>query len=166
MHKYLFIVFLIIFTAQKSISLDTALPETDYILVEKAKRLLSLYHKGLIIKQYKIALGFSPIGHKEKEGDGKTPEGKYFIIVKNNKSTFYLSLKLSYPSEEDIIMAKNKNVSPGSNIMIHGIHNGFGWIGKYHTLIDWTKGCIALTNQEIEEIYSSVKVGTIVEIKP
>ncbi len=144
----------------------TILPEIDYILIEKKQRLMSLYKNKELIKQYSIALGKSPIGHKEQEGDGKTPEGRYRIISKNAKSSYHLSLKISYPAEQDIMIAKSKGKNPGSDIMIHGIRNGLGWIGQDHRLIDWTRGCIAVSNHEIEEIYSAVQIGTIVEIKP
>ena len=142
------------------------LPEIDYILVEKGKRTLSLYHQRQLIKSYNIALGISPLGHKMREGDGKTPEGLYFIALKNPQSSYHLSLKISYPSKQDVDTAKSKGFKPGDNIMIHGIRNGLGWIGNYHSLVDWTRGCIAVSNDAIEEIYSSIKVGTIVEIKP
>lgn len=143
-----------------------SLPEADYILVEKEKRILSLYRQNQLIKQYKIALGFSPIGHKKQEGDGKTPEGKYYIISKNPRSSYHLSLKISYPSDKDMLAAQTDMVNPGGDIMIHAIRKGLGWIGRYHRLIDWTQGCIAVTNSEIEEIYSATKVGIPIEIKP
>lgn len=141
------------------------LADVDYALVEKKNRNLYLYSKGRMLKQYKIALGFSPLGNKEKEGDGKTPEGKYYIISKNPKSTYHLSLRISYPSEDDTLVAMSRGLKPGSDIMIHGIRKGLGWIGGYHRLLDWTRGCIALTNREIEEIYFAVPIGTTIEIK-
>ncbi len=140
--------------------------EVDYILVEKKQRALSVYHNGKKIKQYKVALGFSPVGHKEQEGDGKTPEGKYFISHKNSKSTYHLSLAISYPSKQDRVAAAKKGVSPGGNIMIHGIKKKYSNIGTAHCLWDWTLGCIAVTNEEIEELFKATKVGTPVIIKP
>lgn len=148
---------------QKSIRV---LPEIDYVLVEKRNRILSVYHQGRIIEKYSIALGFSPIGHKEREGDGKTPEGKYYIAHKNPKSNYHLSLKISYPSETDKLFSRRKGYNPGRDIMIHGLRKGFGWIGHYHKLKDWTRGCIAVANDEMEEIYYATKVGTIIEIIP
>jgi murein L,D-transpeptidase YafK len=106
------------------------------------------------------------LGARTKEGDGKTPEGTYKIIAKNPKSSYHLALKISYPTAEEVNEARKLSINPGGDIMIHGIRNGFGFIGKYHSLIDWTKGCIALTNKEIEEIYHSVFLGTKVEILP
>ncbi len=142
------------------------LPSIDYILVQKKNRILKVYSKKKCIKTYKIALGFNPIGHKEQEGDGKTPEGNYFISHKNPQSQFYLSLKISYPSLDDKKNATKKGVSPGGDIMIHGLGKKFGHIGQSHTSNDWTLGCVALTNEEIKEIYNSVKVGTHIEIQP
>jgi murein L,D-transpeptidase YafK len=145
---------------------DTFLQGVDYILIEKEKRLMSLYKTGTLLKQYKIALGFSPEGHKTKQGDGKTPEGIYSIVYKNPKSTYHLSLKISYPSISDVEEAKSKNVNPGGDIMIHGVRKNFAWMGKYHLILDWTRGCIAVSNDEIEEIYKATTEGTKVEIKP
>ena len=103
---------------------------------------------------------------KTREGDSKTPEGIYKIDSRNEKSAYHLALHISYPNEKDKKRAKELGVSPGGNIMIHGIKNGLGWVGRFHTLFDWTKGCIAVTNKEMEEIYRLVPNGTIVEIKP
>jgi murein L,D-transpeptidase YafK len=137
----------------------------DYILVEKNRHILSVYHQGQCVKKYDIALGFSSVGSKEQEGDGKTPEGKYYISRKNPQSVYHLSLAISYPSAIDQMVAMHKGFEPGKDIMIHGLRKGFGWIGYYHRLLDWTRGCIAVTNQEIEEIYQATKVGTVIEIK-
>lgn len=138
----------------------------DYILVEKHKRQMTVFNKGKVLKVYKIALGSSPVGHKMRQGDGKTPEGIYYIAGKNPNSAFHLSLKISYPSKKDIEQAKGKNIDLGGDIMIHGLKNGYEWIGESHTSVDWTLGCIAVTNSEIEEIYSKVNGKVTVEIKP
>lgn len=145
---------------------ESNLPSIDYILIKKKERILEIYSNAKYIKRYNIALGFNPIGHKESEGDGKTPEGKYIISAKNPKSKFYLSLKISYPSQKDLLNATIKDINPGGDIMIHGIGKIFGFLGKMHLKKDWTLGCIALTNEEITEIYNSVEIGTVVEIKP
>lgn len=145
---------------------ENSLPNVDYILVMKEKRTLELYSKKKLVKSYKIALGFNPVGHKEQEGDGKTPEGKYSICWKNFNSQYYRSLKISYPAPKDKKNAAKKGVDPGSDIMIHGLGKKLGYIGKDHTKHDWTLGCIALTNEEILEIYQCVKAGTCIEIKP
>ena len=140
--------------------------QADYILIEKKVRILTLYSKGHKIKSYKISLGGSPEGPKVKEGDNKTPEGVYTIDSKNFNSGYHRSLHISYPNLIDIQRAKSMGVSPGGNIMIHGMKNGLGWIGRFHTFIDWTKGCIAVTNDEIDEIWELVPIGTKVEIRP
>lgn len=138
----------------------------DLIVINKAQRSMTVYHQNNPLKKYKIALGFEPVGPKQQQGDGKTPEGIYTIIDKNPKSMFHLSLKISYPSTEDILNAKKLGVSPGGDIMIHGLSDGFQWLGKMHTQRDWTLGCIALSNDEIEEIYEHVPVGTKIIINP
>lgn len=138
----------------------------DKILVEKALRRLTLFRNGKPLKAYKVALGPNPVGAKVKEGDGRTPEGLYTIIGRNPKSAFHLSLRISYPNSADKARAESLGVSPGGDIMIHGITNGFGWIGSYHRLWDWTRGCIAVTNAEIEEIWRMVPNGAVVEIVP
>jgi len=138
----------------------------DKVLIEKKARRLTLFSKGQAIKTYKVALGRSPNGPKEKEGDNKTPEGAYIIDSRNTKSRFHFSLHISYPGPQDVQRAKQLGVLTGGNIMIHGLINGFGWIGGLHRLVNWTKGCIAVTNSEIDEIGSLVPNGTSVEIRP
>ena len=138
----------------------------DKVLIEKQARRLSLLSKGEVIKSYKIALGGNPLGPKERQGDNKTPEGTYRIDARNGNSGFHLSLHISYPNEDDKKRAKKLGVSPGGNIMIHGIKNGFSQVGASHAETDWTEGCIAVTNQEMEEIYKFVPIGTVVEITP
>src|SRR4030042_4747866 len=138
----------------------------DRILIEKSARRLMLISQGEVLKTYKIALGGNPIGPKERQGDNKTPEGTYLIDARNRDSRFPLSLHVSYPNERDKNRAKELGVSPGGDIMIHGIKNGFSWVGDAHKEVDWTKGCIAVTDEEIEEIEKLVPNGTIVEIRP
>ena len=138
----------------------------DKILIEKQARRLSLLSKGEVIKSYKIALGGNPVGPKERQGDNKTPEGTYLIDARNGNSDFHLSLHISYPNARDKKRAKKLGVSPGGDIMIHGIKNGFSQVGASHADADWTEGCIAVTNQEMEEIYKFVPIGTVVEITP
>lgn len=140
--------------------------KADFILVIKKERKLFLLRQGKVVKEYRIALGRTPIGPKTEEGDGKTPEGRYQIDYRNPKSKFYLSLHISYPTEIEIRQAKMKGVSAGGDIMIHGLPNGIVYIGKSHLLRDWTDGCIAVTNEEIKEISDAVEIGTDIEIKP
>jgi murein L,D-transpeptidase YafK len=136
------------------------------ILIEKRERRLSLISKDKVLKSYKVALGGNPNGPKERIGDGKTPEGTYIIDSRNRDSRYHLSLHISYPNEKDKKRARELGVSPGGNIMIHGLKNGFSWVGDSHTAVDWTEGCIAVTDEEIEEIAQSVPNGAIVEIRP
>jgi len=154
-----------IITLQKEIFAMQKGP-ADKILIEKKERRLTLISKGKVLKTYKIALGGNPDGPKERQGDNKTPEGTYIIDARNRDSRFHLSLHISYPNERDKKRARELGVSPGGDIMIHGIKNGFSWVGDMHSEVDWTKGCIAVTDEEIEEIERLVPNGTIVEIRP
>lgn len=139
--------------------------------VIKSQRVLRVYQRNeqgtlTLAKVYKIALGPNSIGHKQEEGDRRTPEGEYKIIRKHKNSSYHRSLEISYPRIEDRIAAQKKGVLPGGKIMIHGLRNGFGWIGKHHTTKDWTLGCVAVTNEEIEEIFARTDIGTPIVILP
>ncbi|MEW6186902.1 MAG: L,D-transpeptidase family protein [Thermodesulfobacteriota bacterium] len=150
---------------QKEVS-ALRLGPVEKVLIEKKERRLTLSSKGQALKTYKIALGGNPVGAKERHGDHKTPEGTYLIDAKNRDSQYHLSLHISYPNERDKKRAKALGVSPGGDIMIHGLKNGLGWVGDSHTGKDWTRGCIAVTDEEIEEIFRLVPIGTPVEIRP
>jgi murein L,D-transpeptidase YafK len=136
------------------------------ILVEKQERRLTLFREGQAIKPYHVALGTNPMGPKQREGDSRTPEGNYTIDGKNGRSRFHLALHVSYPSAEDRERAARQGLSAGSDIMIHGMQNGLGWLGHWHLVRDWTDGCIAVTNAEIEDIWDLVDVGTAIQIRP
>jgi murein L,D-transpeptidase YafK len=138
----------------------------DKVLIEKKARTLTLVRNSIAIRKYRIALGNAPEGPKTCQGDGRTPEGHYQISGRNKKSHYHLSLRISYPNEADKAAAGKSRCNPGGDIFIHGLPNGYGWIGKAHTLHDWTLGCVAVTDKEIEEIWSLVPNGTAVEIKP
>lgn len=138
--------------------------EIDKIEVFKSERRLVLISKGEEVKSYTISLGKQPIGHKEFEGDMKTPEGLYYIDSKNPNSKYYLNLGVSYPNEKDKAYARKMGKSPGGLIKIHGLRNDLGYIGRLHRFKDWTAGCIAVTNKEMKEIYDNVSVGTTIEI--
>jgi murein L,D-transpeptidase YafK len=148
--------------------LQASLPgiTTDRILIEKRVRRLTLFRQGKPIKTYRVALGRRPVGKKTREGDCRTPEGCYIIDYCNADSRFHRALHISYPNEEDKRRAALHGVSPGSDIMIHGLMNGMGWTGNRHLMHDWTKGCIAVTNKEMDEIWRMASVGTKVEIVP
>jgi murein L,D-transpeptidase YafK len=138
----------------------------DRIVVQKSARRLSIFRDGNQIKTYRIALGRTPIGAKQEEGDMKTPEGIYKIAGRNPQSRFHLALHISYPSNEDDKRAAARGVSAGSDIMIHGIQNGRGWIGAFHRWKDWTAGCVAVTDEEIEELWRVTPDGAKIEIRP
>ena len=140
--------------------------KADRVLVEKEARRLTLFSSGRKLKEYRVALGFSPMGPKEREGDGRTPEGSYTVDFHKPDSAFHRALHISYPSAQDSTRAAEAGVSPGGDIMIHGLPNGRGALGVAHRLRDWTAGCIAVTDPEIEEIYDSVNDGTPIEIRP
>jgi murein L,D-transpeptidase YafK len=137
----------------------------DLIVVEKAARKLSVFRGDRQLKTYRVALGRNPVGPKEKEGDMKTPEGIYQIDRRNAQSSFHLALHISYPSDDDNARAAERGVSAGFDIMIHGIQNGRGWLGAFHRWKDWTAGCIALTDEEIEELWRVTPDGTAIEIR-
>ena len=140
--------------------------KADEIIVLKSKRKLQLFFKGKKVKQYSISLGGNPNGHKQFEGDQKTPEGYYFIDGKNPNSKYYKNLGISYPNAEDKSFARSKGKNPGGAIKIHGLPNDKPWLGKLHLLKDWTHGCIAVTNKQMDEIYRSIDIGTKITILP
>jgi murein L,D-transpeptidase YafK len=138
----------------------------DLVVVRKADRRLDLLSSGSIIKTYQIALGGEPVGPKEQEGDEKTPEGVYTIDYRKEDSSFHRALHISYPSAAEQQQAEAYGVDPGGLIMIHGLPNGLGFVGRLHRMLDWTDGCIAVTNSEIEEIWQIVPDGTSIQIEP
>jgi len=143
------------------------LPMTvNKVLVEKGARQLTLLSHGRVVRRYSIALGWNPEGPKICQGDGKTPEGTYVIEGRNANSRFHRALRISYPNDDDIKRAEQRDVSPGGDIMIHGLRDDLAFVGDVHRLVQWTDGCIAVTNREIEEIWRLVPDGTVVEIKP
>ena len=140
----------------------------EKLVVDKSEREFMVYSNGSIVKTFSISLGDSPIGHKEKEGDEKTPEGIYFINAKAGKgvSGFHKNLGISYPSQKDKLNARQKGFSPGGDIKIHGLKNGLGFIGRLQSWRDWTNGCMAVTNDEMDDLFKHVKIGTPITIVP
>jgi len=138
----------------------------DRIVVEKSTRKLVLIENDAVIRSYTVALGANPVGHKQQEGDERTPEGRYVIDYRNLGSSFYRSLHISYPNKSDRQRAAELGVDPGGDIMIHGLPTDWGWLGSVHYALDWTNGCIAVTNWEMDEIWSLVEDGTPIEIMP
>jgi len=143
-----------------------AVVHADKIVILKSARTMTLLSGGRALKTYKVALGSTPIGPKRVEGDHKTPEGDYRIDEKNSHSQFHLSLHISYPSAADQQRARSLGSRPGGAIMIHGLARPFAYLGPLHRQTDWTDGCVAVTNAEVEEIWKLVPVGTRVEIRP
>ncbi len=138
----------------------------DKVIVLKSARKMQLLAANKVVRDYSIALGDNPKGHKQEEGDERTPEGLYTIDYRNPQSRYHLSLHINYPNAQDKQSAAERGVSPGGNIFIHGMPNHLGWLGALANNIDWTDGCIAVSNADIEEIWALVKNGTPIEIKP
>jgi len=140
--------------------------KADLIVVVKSRREMTLMSGGKLIKTYKVALGTQPVGAKERQGDHKTPEGLYTIDAKIENSRFHRALHLSYPNDADRERARKLGVNPGGAVEIHGLGDKYGWVGALHRQTDWTDGCVAVTNEEIDEIWPMVTVGTPVDIRP
>ena len=138
----------------------------DKLVVLKSERKLLAYANGKLLKTYPIALGRNPVGHKRFEGDCKTPEGKYTINDKNPNSGYHKNLGISYPNAQDLAKAQLLGKPAGGAIKIHGMRNGHSYLGLFHTFSDWTYGCIAVTNAEMDELYAQTPIGTPIEIKP
>ncbi len=136
-------------------------PEVTHVIVQKSDRRMYLLHQNKVLKAYDIDLGFAPAGHKQFEGDGKTPEGTYRIDRRNPNSDFHLSIGISYPNIRDIARARAAGKSPGGDIFIHGMPNS-----KARQRPDWTAGCISVKNREMEDIYAMVKDGTPITLRP
>ncbi|MEJ6715021.1 MAG: L,D-transpeptidase family protein [Rhodobacterales bacterium] len=137
-------------------------PEVTRIVVNKSERNMYLMHNDKVLKAYKFDLGFAPTGHKQEQGDGKTPEGRYFINRRNPNSEFYLSLGINYPNDQDKAVARKAGKNPGGDIFIHGGPK----LWRDRKKVDWTFGCISVTNKEMETVYSMVQQGTPVDIFP
>lgn len=141
-------------------------PVVDLVRVLKSEHKLQLISEGKITREFHVALGGKPEGHKQQEGDGRTPEGIYTLDYKKSDSAFYRAIHISYPNNSDIAAAKSRGVNPGGAIMIHGQKNGLGWMSFISQGFDWTNGCIALTNSDMDIVWTEVREGTQIEIKP
>jgi len=138
----------------------------DRVVVYKGERKLVLLLQGKELRSYKVALGREPVGPKTRQGDHRTPEGIYVLDFRNPNSHYHKAFHISYPNAQDITAARKLGVSPGGDIMLHGLRKEYEWMGKAHTLRDWTNGCVAVTDEEMDEIWKLVRVGTPIEIKP
>ena len=140
--------------------------KADFVLVVKSESSLYLQKEGDSFKKFHVVFGANPIGHKQQQGDARTPEGRYILDYKKEDSAFYKSIHISYPNEQDRLRAKKLGVHPGGMIMIHGQKNGYGWLSFIAQRINWTDGCIALTDSDMDEVWEAVDAGTPIEIKP
>ncbi len=143
-----------------------ALPMADRVVVVKSERRLYLMRGGVPYRSFKVWLGLAPKGHKEQEGDFRTPEGLYRLDAKNSQSEYFLSIHVSYPSRDDMERARRSHVEPGGAIMIHGLPNTLKHPAEYYFRNDWTNGCIALTNDDMLEVWLLTRVDTPIEIRP
>lgn len=140
--------------------------KADKVLVVKSERRLYLINNGETFATYKVTFGGKPKGHKQAQGDQKTPEGNYVLGYKNANSSYYKSIHISYPNNKDRENAKRLGVSPGGDIMIHGQLNGWEWAAPIVQFFSWTDGCIALSNKDMDKVWSSIDPGTPIEIRP
>ncbi|MDX9714095.1 MAG: L,D-transpeptidase family protein [Dissulfurispiraceae bacterium] len=154
--------FVLIFFAVSDASVERA----DRVIVIKHKRVMLLIQNSSIIRTYKISLGKQPEGHKKFEGDQRTPEGSYTLDYRKLDSKFYKAIHISYPNENDARSAGTNGRSAGGQIMIHGLPKGYADVGKVHRMFDWTDGCIAVSNDEMDEIWGLVADGTPIDIQP
>jgi len=142
------------------------LPAADRVVVRKAKRKLLLMSGDTILRSYRIALGLNPVGHKERAGDFRTPEGTYRLTRRNSRSEYFLSIQVSYPSEHDLRRARRNRWDPGGSIMIHGFPNQLRYPPSYYESRDWTDGCIAVSNADMVEIWLLTPDDVPIEILP
>jgi murein L,D-transpeptidase YafK len=138
----------------------------DRVLILKSKRELLLLSGDDVVASYRISLGGQPIGPKQREGDQRTPEGLYVVDYHKPDSAFHRALHVSYPSAEDVSRAQRQQLDPGGLIMVHGLPPRLSFVGRLHRLADWTNGCIAVTNPEIDQIFDLVSDGTPIELRP
>lgn len=137
----------------------------DRIFVDKSEHWMAVYRGGQIVREFRVALGRGGLKPKSRAGDGRVPEGVYAISAHNPDSAYHLSLRISYPTPEQATAAAERGMNAGGDIMIHGLPNGRGWIGSRHRLADWTDGCIAVTDPEMDWLFRAVPDGTPVEIR-
>ncbi|HEX6572280.1 MAG TPA: L,D-transpeptidase family protein [Steroidobacteraceae bacterium] len=140
--------------------------QADKLIVDKSDRKLYLLRQGRVVAEYPVKLGLNPYGHKQQEGDFRTPEGKYALTRRNPRSEFFLSIQVSYPNREDAAWAKENGWSPGGLIMIHGQPNVPKRPPEFYASRDWTDGCIALTNADMVDVWLRTSVGLPIEIRP
>ena len=153
-------------TSSSNLSLDAGLQLADTVVVRKSERKLYLMRSGAVLRSFKVALGLRPEGHKQFEGDYRTPEGKYRLVRRNPNSEYFLSIQVSYPNDDDVARARKQGVRPGGAIMIHGQPNTPTRSRDYYQTVDWTEGCIAVSNSDMVEIWLMTPPDTPIEIQP
>ena len=144
--------------------LSYSMQKADMVLVVKSESKLYLKRNGKVLRTFHVAFGDNPKGHKQQQGDERTPEGKYILDFKKDNSAYYKAIRISYPNQTDRARARQLGVDPGGSIMIHGQKNGFGHMARITQRANWTDGCIAVTDEEMDEIWKAVDVGTPIEI--
>ena len=143
-----------------------AAEKADMVRVVKSEKRLYLLKENKVFASYAVKFGANPKGHKQQQGDERTPEGRYFLTYKNADSAFYRSIHISYPNALDQENARSLGVDPGGDIMIHGQANGWQWAGFFTQLVNWTDGCVALTNSNMDQVWNAIDSGTPIEILP
>lgn len=157
---------ILVFSCILLLNAQLALASVDAVVVKKSERQLVLLRDGEPVRRYRISLGDNPVGHKLYEGDRRTPEGQYVLDWRNHESRFYKSIHISYPSPRDRELAEAWGLSPGGSIMIHGLPNEAGDLAFAYEGLDWTEGCIAVSNEAMDEIWRLVHDGTPITILP
>ena len=150
----------------RDVNTSSIVPVTTRLIVDKRAHMMRAYGGDKLLREFKVALGRGGLAPKVQLGDGRVPEGEYTIDARNPDSAFHLSLRISYPLPQQVRAAAARGIDPGGDIMIHGLPNTLANVGKSHRLVDWTEGCIAVTNAEIEWLWRSVPDGTRILIKP
>jgi murein L,D-transpeptidase YafK len=161
--NYLLIALLLVISTAAS---GLRIQKADAVLVIKSERQLYLLSKGVPFASFPVTFGANPTGHKQKQGDERTPEGHYRLDYKNPNSKFYKSIHISYPNAKDRANARRLGVDPGGDIMIHGQKNGWQWASPLVQLFPWTDGCVALSDRDMDRVWMSVDPGTPIEIRP
>jgi murein L,D-transpeptidase YafK len=152
--------------AISAVTPDGALRPADRIVVHKASRRMELYRQGAVIANFRVSLGLAPSGHKQREGDFRTPEGSYRLTRRNARSDFFLAVQVSYPEPIDLALARRNGWSPGGLIMVHGLPNDLKYPRDRYLNTDWTDGCIALSNEDMLDFWLLTGQGTPIEIQP
>lgn len=163
MKANLLTILIVLFSSISSFAKES---DVNKVMIVKSQNRMVLLSDSKIIKQFHVVFGANPTGHKKQEGDEKTPEGTYILDYKKSDSAYYKAIHISYPNKADILAAKNQAVSPGGMIMIHGQKNGFGWLEFITQKFNWTDGCVALTNSDMEEVWQLITKGTQITILP